>query len=188
MASAAGLATRMSICGQIPSTKIRAMTGPSVHRSPVVRSFQPAQRLGSGPLNTRCKMVSRKIAVISRPEGRNRRRPPRQRQGPFENQKLAHKSIQPGQSERRQQGDAHQSAKNRRRFAQAPKIVQPAPPAAPLLDQPDKIKQGRGRQTVIEHLQHDPVEGGGFIGSRIRRVRRSVAPRQKCPAGSSRRD
>ena len=57
------------------------MTGASVSRSPVVRSFQPAQRFCNGPLNTRCKMVEQKNRRDQQTERRNRRRPARQRQG-----------------------------------------------------------------------------------------------------------
>jgi len=57
----------------------------------------------------------------------------------LECQPLAHKPIQPRQTKRREQRDAHQSAKNRRGFAQTAKIVQAAKAAAALFDQADKI-------------------------------------------------
>ncbi len=169
----------------MPSAKISAITGstaqPLARRQipPAAPSFR--QRPAEDPLQNRQQKNRRQQQA----EGRNRRRPPRQRQDSLEDEEFAGKPVQSRQAQRGQEGDAHQPAKNRRGPAQPAEIVQPAQPAAALLDQADEIKEGGGGQAVVEHLQDHAVERRRLVRSSPPRRGRPVAPRQKYPACSS---
>ena len=153
----------------MPSTNISAMAGTTTIRSPSVRSGSFDHFSFSGPLKTRCRIVRMKIAVTSRPMADSAVGPRHQREHALEDQELADEPVQARQPERREQGDAHQPAEDRRDLAQAAEVVQPAQAAAPLLEQADEPEQRRGRQAVVEHLQEHAVERGGLFGGRRRR-------------------
>jgi hypothetical protein len=128
---------------------------------------------GSGPLNTRCKIVSRKIAVSSKPRGK-RRRPRRQRERALENEEFAGETVQARQPERREERDAHQAAEDRRGLAQAAEIVQPAQAAAALLDQADEIKRAEAVRPWLNICSITPLSAAAF----------SVGPERRSPSVS----
>src|SRR6185437_6787324 len=90
-----------------------------------------------------------------------RRGPGDERKSPFEDQKFARKTVQPGQPQRGEDRDAHQSAKDGRDLAQSAEFVDPAPSAAALLQHRDKPEEHGCSERVIEHLEKDAVHGGG---------------------------
>ena len=98
------------------------------------------------------------------------RGPGRERESSFEYQELANKTVQPRQTQRREQCDTHKSAENGRDFAQAAEVIQTAQAATSLLDEAYKPKQRRGGQPVIEHLQHHAIDGGGFFNGNVGRI------------------
>ncbi len=86
-----------------------------MHRSAMVRSGIPAQRSPNGPEKTRCTIVSRKTAVISKPSSASVAAHQVQRKDSFKDKKFSRKADQSGQTERREEGDPHQSAEYRHR-------------------------------------------------------------------------
>ena len=137
-----------------------------------VRSGSADHLAFSGPLKTRCKTVSKKIAVTSKPITDSAVAHVASGNDALENQEFADEPIQARQPERCEDRDAHQSAKHRRDFAQAAEVIQPAQPAAALFQKADEPEQNRRGQTVIEHLQQHAVERGGFFAVPRRRRRR----------------
>src|SRR6185503_10493805 len=61
------LTTARTTCGHRPSRNINPMAGSTTQRSPSVRSEKPDHFGSSGPFQTRCRIVSRNTAVVSRP-------------------------------------------------------------------------------------------------------------------------
>src|SRR5437868_3501156 len=92
----------------------------------------------------------------------------RDSEGTFENQKLADKSIKPGQPERRKHDHAHPATKERGALHQAAEIIDSARTAA-LFKQSDKIEQCRGSDAVIEDLHKHAAQGRLYFWQRPKR-------------------
>src|SRR5262249_32585103 len=93
----------------------------------------------------------------------------------FENEKLANKSVESGQAERRKHRDAHPAAEQRRALHQSTEIVD-ASRAAALFEQTDEIKQRGGGDPVIENLQKHTAQRRGHVDqSRCRCCNREKA-------------
>jgi hypothetical protein len=91
-------------------------------------------------------------------------RPGDERERSFEDEEFSGKAVQAGQSERREDRDAHQTAEDGRDSAQSAEIVEAAQAPAALLKHGYKPEQRRGGQSVIKNLQKHAIEGSGAFG------------------------
>ena len=154
----------ITICGQMPMTNISAVAGNTINRSRHVRSAHRRPFFIQRPVEHALDHRQQENRRDQQPDDGQRRRPRRQREHALENQEFADKSVQPRQPQRRENRNAHQPAKNRRDLAQPAKIINPAQPAAALLQKADEAKQDRRGQSVVEHLQQHAVERrGAFV-------------------------
>src|SRR5580658_5176103 len=94
----AGLATLVNNCGKSPSAKMSVITGSTVKRSAIVKSGQQFHFSGNGPLKTRCKMVSKKMAVSSRPGMESRAVFDAKRNEPLKMRNSPGKPVSPGKT------------------------------------------------------------------------------------------
>ncbi len=89
---------------------------------------------------------------------------PRQRKDAAEDEELADKSVESGQTERREQRDAHESRQDRCGLAQTAEVVDAAQTAGAELDHGDEPEERGRRDSVVEHLQDDAVQRRSLAG------------------------
>ena len=144
-------------CGAMPMANMSSVTGTMTNFSPRVRSGNALQLSASGPLKSDCIARRNVIAVNEKPENGDRCEDCGDCERAFENQKLADESVQPGQAERGEHGDAHPAAEEWCALHQAAEIIDPAQAAA-LFEQTDKVKQRGRSDAVIENLHEDAAQ------------------------------
>ena len=114
-------------------------------RGATFRQSSTEERLHRSHKNDRCHQKA---------DDSNGRERGRHRERAFENQKLADKSVQPRQTERRKHGDTHPTAKQRCPLHQASEIVD-APQTSPLFEEAHKVeKRGRGNAVIEDLHEH----------------------------------
>ena len=123
-----------------------------------------AHLLRHGPVNTFWITVRITAAVTSRPRIETVAATQDSGNTPRKIRNSPDKSVEPRKPERREKRNAHQPGKHRSRLAQSAEVVDPALPAAALLNHGDKPEERRRRDAVIEHLQDHAVERCGLAG------------------------